>query len=163
MSTEFKDFIGTLKYCQYIRRTEEFRGQKAWKATLELDEKSLEVFKELQSRGCALKLRGENQVQFKCPTSKMISGELINFEPPKVQKYDEGSSSYVDFPDSIGDGTVAKVNVEFYSYANDFGSGIGHRLRGITVINHVPYERQDGTVGQPEEPNETQKSPQSPW
>lgn len=160
--TEYLDFTGTLKYCQYIRRTEEFRGTKAWKVTVELDEESLKKFEGLKARGLALKIRNDNQVQFKCNESKMINGELTMFDQPTVKKWDEDSSTFVDFPDSIGDGTVAKVNVEFYEYNNSFGQGMGHRLRGLTILNHVPYERQDGTVGQPQN-DATPATSEKPW
>src|SRR6056300_1448943 len=110
MATWFEDFSGELEWV-YADRPDEYMGNKFYKATVRLDEKSMEKFKEIQKKGSKLRLKDGEKVQFRCPTEKNGTEYTIS-----VVQWDDKKKEYVPFEERLGNGSWGKVNVEFYDY-----------------------------------------------
>ena len=44
----------------------------------------------------------------------------------------------------IGNGSTVNIQYIFLPYKNKFGTGLTHDLKGVQVINHIPFGAQDG-------------------
>jgi len=112
-----------------VFKPDEYGGVKRWKIGVALDDDSLLLFK---NTGLKLKVAdvGEfkNVVNFRRPTEKMINGELVEFDPPKVEGVPDGAA--------IANGSEVEVVVTVY----DTRMGKGHRLESVNVTKLVEYE-----------------------
>lgn len=138
MATVYTNFEGYAYWAKvYPDHYDEYMGDKRWSLFLIFkNEENLALF---EASGLGLKLK-ENEtgkgVQFRRPFAKMIKGEVVNFDPPRVTIWDDAAGRYVDFDQPIGNGSLVRANVAVY----DTVKGKGHRLEGVTILKHIPYE-----------------------
>jgi hypothetical protein len=124
-------------WLHHLFELDEFRGQKNWSATIYLDPKSTELFKEL---GLQQRVRENDEgkfVVFKRPEMKkwkVRDGESQAFDPPRVTDVD-GNLWPTDR--LIGNGSAITVKLDVYNTVN----GKGARLDGVRVDEWVEYKR----------------------
>ena len=98
-----------------------------WGLDLALDEESKQKFKE---SGLTLKVKknadGAEVVSLRRPVQKLIKGELVDFEKPKL--VDKDNNDYVDRP-LVGNGSFVTCKVLVYNTRK----GPGHRLEAVRV------------------------------
>lgn len=137
MATTYMNFDGYAHWAKvYEDHYDEYMGNKRWSIFLEFkDENELGKFK---NSGLRLQLKDTPGagVQFRRPFQKLIKGEVVTFDPPEVNQWDDESKSFVPFTAPIGNGSLVRVNVAVY----DTAKGKGHRLQSVSVMKHVPYE-----------------------
>ena len=170
--TDYVDIKGYLSWAKvYPDHYDTYNGEDRWQITLTFFNE--EEFDKYKALGLGLwvtdknkvKHKDINEVQYEDGLSVNVrrgfkkynkkSGEVMEFEAPRVTKWDDESESYVPFTEAIGNGSTGKVNLEV------FGTGEykGHRLSGVTILDHVPYEaKEPSTVSEPED-----KGDAKPW
>lgn len=133
MATKYYNFKGKIKWTQNVHEPDEFNGQRFWKISVfDLDENSKAEFAQSGIR-ITPKTDGDGDTlyTFRRSCTKLIKGELIEFEPPAYID-SEGN----DITVQVANGSEAIVNVAVY----DAGAmGKGHRLQGIKVTNLIEY------------------------
>ena len=157
MATIYQDFTGIASWCK-LDTPDEYLGDKRWCLNLGFDEESRKKFDAI---GSLLKIKtvvGGEGVTFRRDCEKKIKGELVTFDPPRVEMWDKEEQKYVDFDDNIGNESKVKVNVQFY----DTVKGRAHRLCSVTVLEHTPYNPPT-SVPTSTEPTETSTEEVTPW
>lgn len=157
MATIYEDFIGIASWAK-LQEPDEYMDNRRWCITIGFDEKSRELFDNIDPLLRIKSVEGGEGVQFRRDCEKVISGDLVKFDPPRVQAWNKEEERYDDFDEVIGNGSRVKVNVQFY----DSKKGKGHRLCSVTVLEHTPYTP---ATQAPEttEPNETDGEEITPW
>lgn len=56
-----------------------------------------------------------------------------------------------EFTEMVGNGSLCNIQYLFLAYDNKFGKGVTCDLKGVQVINHVPFGVQDGDEFESEE------------
>lgn len=132
MATTYQTFTGTCKWAKVYEPDEKYN---VYSINLYLDEANV---RRLKATGCQLTVKEDSDGQyvvFRRPVAKLIKGELVKFDAPKVEVKD--GDSYVPFTKNIGNGSKVTCNVSFY----DTIKGKGHTLLGVTVRDHVEYNK----------------------
>ena len=110
-------------------KPDNYGGAERWKIGVALDDDSLLLFKNTGLRLKVGELGGfDNVVTFRRPTQKTFNGEVVEFDPPKVEGVPEGAA--------VGNGSEVEVVVTVY----DTRMGKGHRLESVKVTKLVEYE-----------------------
>lgn len=132
----------------------------AWEiqATFNSEEQAkefLDLSKSVDPKGKGLKLKenenGEKTFRFRRKVER-ADGKGENKAPLVC-----GPGGKDDLWDKlIGNGSVCNIQFAVLPYKNKFGSGVTCDLKGVQVIEHVPYGAQDG------DEFESKDSPQAP-
>ena len=127
MATKFIDLTGTVKWVKTRKPDEKYNN---WTLNFYPDERSNRVFKE---SGLQIRPKHDDDGEFlvfRRPAEKLIKGEIVKFEPPKV--WDADNKPYDGI---IGNGSSATIKVAVY----DTVKGKGHRWEAIRVDKLVEY------------------------
>lgn len=136
MATEYYNIVGKCAWAKNLFVPDVSKYGKKWSLDVYPDPDGLEVYKETGMQLKPIKkpyFDGEVGYKFRRDVEKRINGEMQQFDPPTVKNKDG-----TDWPDnvSIGNGTVVEANIAVY----DTVMGKGHRLMGVTILEHVPYD-----------------------
>jgi len=105
-----------------------------WGLDLALDDESKIKF---EKSGLTLKVKkntdGVEVISLRRPVQKLIKGELVDFEKPKL--VDKDNNDYVDRP-LVGIGSFVTCKVLVYNTLK----GPGHRLEAVRVDQLVEYK-----------------------
>ena len=105
-----------------------------WGLDLALDDESKIKF---EKSGLTLKVKkntdGVEVISLRRPVQKLIKGELVDFEKPKL--VDKDNNDYVDRP-LVGNGSFVTCKVLVYNTLK----GPGHRLEAVRVDQLVEYK-----------------------
>jgi hypothetical protein len=111
-----------------------------WSIMVGLDEANVALYKQTGLKG-KLKDEGDSHAwaKFTRPESKVIKGELRDFDPPTVTYNGE------PFKKLIGNGSIVKCVVQVYDYEYQKKKGVGQRLESIEIVDLVPYGDDSGS------------------
>lgn len=114
-----------------------------WEIQVELTKEQAEALKEeakaIHKKG--IKIKEENGKFFYRFRRKVHKADGTGDNPAPVVIGPDGEP----FNKLIGNGSICNVQYGFAGYNNvKFGSGVTNDLKGVRVINHVPYGEQDG-------------------
>lgn len=122
---------GILEWAKLDQADDTF-GDPKWKITLRPDPNSIEKILEMKAQGVKNNLGKDEKgfkITFSRPVSKVMRGELVNFDPPEVTDI-HGDS----LPSKIGDGSKGDVIVTLYSHSTPGGGKAkAARLDGVKV------------------------------
>lgn len=127
MATKFIDLTGMVKWAKVRKPDDKYNN---WTVNFYPDERSNRVFKE---SGLQIRPKHDDDGEFlvfRRPAEKLIKGEIVKFEPPKV--WDADNKPYDGI---IGNGSSATIKVAVY----DTVKGKGHRWEAIRVDKLVEY------------------------
>lgn len=141
MATEYIDFYGTLAFDPRLVEPDEYMGDKKWDVPIILDTASIDKYRKSGIQAVPKEVNDGFMVRFRRPCKKLIKGELVEFSPPEVKRWDEEQNSYVDYEKALGKGSRVKVNVAVY----DTVQGKGHRLQSVIVLDGVPIIERETT------------------
>jgi hypothetical protein len=140
-------FTGELVWAQNLQTIDEVRGNKRWKTSQILDDKSLKLFKslnmlvELRDPETSKKDSSGNLVTWTRPQSKEYKTEVVEFNPPIVLVRDDDDEETEFDPDAfgglIGNGSVAEVYVSVFPLKS---GGSAHRLDKVVITSLELYE-----------------------
>jgi hypothetical protein len=101
--------------------------------------------KAVNPKGIKIKKDDEGNLVFRFKRKVMkANGEENNPPVCKGTKRDLLTGKLEDFTQLIGNGSICNVQYLFYEWENKFGSGVGADLKGVQVVEHVPYGVADG-------------------
>ena len=135
-------FKGKSRYAMVYKPDEKYD---VYKIGLYMDDDSFNLFEE---SGCQLKVNEDDEgrfVTFKRKTQELRGSDLRDNGPPKVLDKDGES-----FSENIGNGSEVIVKVEMFDTRN----GVSHRLAGIMVEEHIPYEGGSAETVKPDSLND---------
>lgn len=100
----------------------------------------LEEAKGLDKKGIKFKVneQGEKTFRFRRKVNR-ADGNGENKAPKVV-----GPDGVTEFTQLIGNGSTCHIQYSFIPYKNKFGTGVTNDLKGVMVINHIPFAVQDG-------------------
>lgn len=137
---------GVLSWVKHIKPDTTF-GDPKWSLVIHPYPDSLKLIKEelLVAKGDVLAIMNKlttdeegDKISFSRFCSKVYSGKLITFEPPRVLNPD-GSPLGRDI--SIGNGSTGKVCLEHYTWPKAGGKrGSAVRWESLQLTNFIPYE-----------------------
>lgn len=138
------EYINIEGYAAWAKVTEdnydEYLGNKFWCVNLTFKNGKEEDKFRRTGIGLQIKQDGDGGfVKFRRPLEKVIKGETVYFDPPKITVWDAEKEEFVPFTEEIGNGSLIRCNVSYFQTMK----GVGHRLEGITVLDHVPYEKKE--------------------
>lgn len=151
--TEFVYVTGKAKFFRHMV-PEEFMGKSSWKHTIYLDQKSLDIVRELQVEGIKNRLKKDEDgyyMTFSRPTKmtwkdkKTGEEKSTPFEPPVVRLKSENKL----FTGDVGNGSDIETKLEVYSHGTP-GGGKAKAARWLAtrVDSLVPAAfRNDGGGG----------------
>lgn len=126
MATQYYNFKGTLRWGRLNSPDDKYKN---YYAEVYMDEGEATKVK---TSGLQLTFKEDENghyVKFRRPETKVIKGELVKFEPPKVTLNDEV------YEGIVGNGSEVLLNIAVY----DTMKGKGHRLNSVKVLNLVEY------------------------
>jgi hypothetical protein len=103
-----------------------------------LDEANLARYEKSGIQGSVKEDADGKYVVFRRPVAKLIKGDLVKFEPPKVTRKE--GDMYVPITDQIGNGSEVTCSVAVY----DTFKGRGHTLMSVNVRDLVTYTPPNG-------------------
>lgn len=127
MATKFIDLTGKVKWVKTRKPDEKYNN---WTVNFYPNDRSKRIYTD---SGLQIRFKSDSDgdfLIFRRPTEKVIKGELVKFEPPKVW-----DSNNQPFDGIIGNGSEATVKVAVY----DTKKGPGHRWEAIRVDKLVEY------------------------
>ena len=133
MASKTVVFEGRVAWAKVYQPDDTKWGQR-WSVDVYLEGDELAKFKATGAQLEPIKkplFEGMEGYRFRRDKEKLIKGKIIKFGSPEVVDADGKPMTAL-----IGNGSVAKVAVCFY----DTVQGMGHRMEGIKVLEHVPYE-----------------------
>ena len=151
MATSYHDFTGRAYWSKlHPEKPDEYRGSNFWITTLVMDEDSLKEYYKLglADNSKPVDIDGEKGYCFRRQLKKVFNGVEETFDPVKIESWNDETKSFEPFPNldmdeqslGLGNGTKIRLNCSVYSHAN----GVGVRMIGITVLDHVPYSSKGG-------------------
>lgn len=139
--TTYHTLKGTVNWAK-VHRTDKFGN-----FTIDFYPENAAARKALKDTGIRSKVNEDEDgglfFKLRRPESKTIRGEEVNFGPPTVIDINGDP-----FTDNIGNGSEVEVTFSIYDFNHpDHGTGKGHRLEKVRVLNLIPYVRstEDGT------------------
>lgn len=122
-----------------------------YKATIHLDQESLNIVKKLCDEGLKNRIGQDEDgyfVTFRRPTQKVIKGKVVAFSPIEVldgtkEKLPDGSY----FPwkgEAIGNGSDGVLKLQVYEHPTPSGGKAkAARLEAIRIDHLVPFKKED--------------------
>jgi len=104
----------------------------------------LEQSKQVNSKGVKLKVDDDGDTIFRIQRKLYKSNGDENNPPVCKSTERDENGKLKDFDKLIGNGSVCNVQYAFYEWENKFGKGVGADLKGVQVVEHVPYGIADG-------------------
>jgi hypothetical protein len=139
--TEFVFVQGKGSWAKTITPDQKFNR---WSIVIHPDAPSLEKIKKLKEEGIKNELKKDEDgyyINFSRPTSKVFSGSVQGFAPPRVldgtKKLPDGSHPPLD--ERIGNGSDVTLKLEVYSHKAPGGTAKAARLLSIRVDHLVPF------------------------
>lgn len=135
MATKYYTFVGKAAWPK-VKVPDETPWGKKWTIDLYPDADNIALIEE---SGVGLKpfkgetFPGETGYRFRRDVSKVINGEMQEFDPPVVTDVNNQPLEA-----NIGNGSLVEVNVAVYDTRKGTGPK-GHRMNSIKVIELVPY------------------------
>ena len=127
MATKFIDLTGKVKWVKVRKPDEKYNN---WTLNFYPDDRSRKIYDE---SGLQIRYKQDDDGEFlifRRPAEKLIKGEVVKFDPPKVW-----DAKNQPFDGIIGNGSEATVKVAVY----DTIKGKGHRWEAIRVDKLVEY------------------------
>lgn len=113
-----------------------------WSAQIHLDDKGLEIIRDLQSKGLKNQLKKDDDGYFlnvsRPVTKETASGKILSFKP--VEVFDADGQPY---DGNVGNGSDATLKVEVYQHATP-GGGQAKAMRWVSarIDNLVPFQNE---------------------
>jgi hypothetical protein len=118
-----------------------------WSVQLYFDPESLETFNKLRSEGLRNDLRKDEDgyfANFSRPSSKVIRGRTVLFDPPVVIDNDGKPLT-----EDVGNGSMGTLKLMVYPFNFMNKSGIAARWEAVKVTDFKPFNKdQDFTPSQ---------------
>lgn len=134
--TKFIDVHGKVSWVHAVA----FNKFDCWSITLHPDAESLEVLRELQSKGLKNMMKKDDDgyyMQFRRDPSKLMRGKVVSFKSPRVIDKDGAPMD----GGRIGNGTDATVRLEVYTFKPPAGGhAVAARWDSLRVLNLIPFE-----------------------
>lgn len=130
MATKYFKLTGPCKWAKLSKPDQKYN---VYSINLYLDERGLKTLKE---SGVQLTVKQDDQgsyVVFRRPVAKLIRGDLVKFDPPKVSI--QTPDGYPEYTGLVGNGSVVTCDIAVY----DTIKGKGHTLQSVTVRELVEY------------------------
>lgn len=153
--TEVIELTGIANWAK-LYKPDEFRGAIRWTLALDLDEASVEKYKEY---GIQQKLKDGKTFNPRRDTTRTFKGKVVNFTPPvifdkngevlvkyvnsagkAVFSYEGEAPTRVGEPVLIGNGSLVAVKVSVYPTS----MGVGNRLEAVKILDLITYESPTG-------------------
>lgn len=134
MTNKIVYLTGSLKWAKLITPDDKYGG--SWQVDLYPDTDSLKTFKNLNLELTVRedKETGEPFVKLRRPCQKILKGELVNFDPPKVIDADNKPIGK-----DVGIGNGSKATVKIVTFPTPKGNG--HRLEAVQITDLVEYKK----------------------